>query len=56
MLINKQKIRNQTGKLICEAAFRNTRWYIIIKNHDCYTTLQLCPNGELVVTNCTKSE
>ncbi len=51
MFDEKQKIRNQDGKLICEAIFHNGQWHIIIKNRDCYTTLQLQPNGELAITN-----
>lgn len=48
---NKQKIRNLNGKLICELSYDGFQWQVIIKNHDCYTILQLEPNGSSKLTN-----
>lgn len=48
---NKQKIRNLNGKLVCELSYDGFQWQVIIKNHDCYTILQLAPNGSSKLTN-----
>ncbi len=52
MFEKKQKIRNENGKLICEAVFQNNQWHIIIKNRDCLTTLKLRHDGQMAISNC----
>ncbi len=56
MMREKEQIRNEDGRLLCEAVFREGQWYITIKNHGVYTTLQLQPNGKLAVANHIKAE
>ena len=51
--MNTQKgIRNRKGTLLCTITFAaNRHWYVQIKNHGCYTLIDLAPDGAVTVTD-----
>jgi len=51
MLETRQKIRNLEGKLVCELAYDGSQWQVVIKNHDCYTIIELDPSGASKLTS-----
>jgi len=56
MTTNKEQVRNQEGRLLCEVIFRGAQWIVCIKNHGIYTELQLEPDGRLIVTDHESSQ
>lgn len=50
---NRKQIRNIDGKLICEALYEDGLWYISIKQHECFTIIQLVPDGRMGIDSYT---
>ncbi len=54
-LENRKQIRNLDGKLVCETFYDEDSglWYVSIKQHGCFTILQLVPDGRLGIDSYT---
>lgn len=53
---NSEPIRNRDGKLICELAFTDGHWQVVIKRRDCVTLLDLDPKGSRRIRDCMATE
>ena len=51
MKTNFIKVRNQDGRLICIINYTGDHWQVFIKDHKCYTDLDLNQNGTYQVKN-----
>ena len=48
----KKGIRNRKGTLLCVITFSASgHWYVHLKNHGCYTLIDLAPDGSVTVTD-----
>lgn len=45
------QVRNDDGKLLCNATFIDGQWSIVIKRKSITTVIELTPDGDITVLN-----